>query len=96
MTAALRVEKLMSLTAQEFADSLARLGPSRHTADRTHHFVLEDGSVIIRFMPQPGVILGGLLALPRAKVSLTFQGSNDATRASFLKRFELAFQRGGG
>ena len=96
MTAPVRVEKLMSLTADEFAASLARLGPSQNTAGDCRLFNLDGGTVTIGSAPVAGVTLGGLLTLPRANVTLTFEGSTESARAQFLKRFDLAFQRGGG
>jgi hypothetical protein len=96
MTTPESVDKLMSLTAHEFIATLAHLGPSSQQPDGVIVFRLDGGSVRIRFKPQPSVTLGGLLALPRAKVTLTFDGAADDARTAFLKRFDLAFKRGGG
>ena len=96
MTTPARIEKLMSLTVQEFVDTLARLGPATLQPDGTYQYALPGGSVQISFVPQQGVTLGGLLALPRARVTLDFDGASAQIRAGFLKRFELTFQRGGG
>ena len=96
MTTPARIEKLMSLTPQEFVDTLARLGPPNHQPDGSYRFELTGGTVHISYVPQKGVTLGGLLELPRAKVALDFDGVSEQTRAEFLKRFEFTFQRGGG
>ena len=40
--------------------------------------------------------LGGLLQLPRAKVSLKFRDVTPEQREQFLRVFDVAFQRGGG
>lgn len=55
-----------------------------------------DGGVVIRYEPQPGVRLGGLLELPRATVTLTFSDVSREERDAFTRRFEMTFQRGGG
>jgi hypothetical protein len=96
MTTPDHVEKLMSLTPQEFIDTLARLSPSTRDFAGAHVLPVAGGTVRIEFTPQTSVTLGGLLALPRAKVTISFDGVDNAARDAFLKRFELAFQRGGG
>ena len=91
------IEKTMSLSAVEFESSLAvflgrtiRPGTTRADVD------LDVGRVAITYQPVSGVTLGGLLALPRAIVRLTFEGVSEAERADFVRRFDIAFQRGGG
>jgi hypothetical protein len=96
MTTPATIEKLMSLTQQEFIDTLARLGTSEKLADGSQSFQMSNGTVRVSYTAQPGVTLGGLLALPRAKVLLAFDSVDEKTRAEFLKRFEFTFQRGGG
>ena len=96
MTPAIRIEKLMSLSEQEFAATIARLDPHSVSADGTYYFLLDSGSASVTYTPLPGVTLGGLMALPRARVALEFEGTTEVSRASFLKRFEFTFQRGGG
>lgn len=89
--------RIMSLSANEFAASIARLGACRtsYTGDKV--FTLPSGTVEITFQEIPGVRLGGLLALPRAKVALKFSSSiTPADRTAFVHRFDIAFQRGGG
>ena len=96
MTHASRIEKVMSLSEQEFAATIARLDPHSVSADGTYNFLLDSGSVSVTYTPLPGVTLGGLMALPRACVALDFEDTTEVSRASFLKRFEFTFQRGGG
>ena len=88
--------KLMSLSAGEFANSIAKIGQHRVNNDGSRRFDLAGGQVDISYAPQPGVRLGGLLELPRALVTLNFAGVNDDDRTRFLRTFEIAFQRGGG
>jgi hypothetical protein len=38
----------------------------------------------------------GSLALPQTQVNLSFEGFSEEQRKDFLRRFDLAFQRGGG
>ena len=93
----IRIEKLMSLTLAEFQLTIAPLagGPlAPHVS--AAEVPLGTGRVVIHYDPRPSVRFGGLLDLPRALVSLTFTGVLDQDRLAFLKRFELAFQRGGG
>lgn len=56
----------------------------------------QGGSVLITYAPLPPVTLGGLLALPRATVTLSFDAVTPAERTAFLERFMRTFQRGGG
>jgi hypothetical protein len=90
-----RLEKLMALTPAEFAGSLAVLHPAW---DGAIPVAIPSGSgrVSIHFEALPSVRLGGLLELPRARVTLSLEGVSLADRAAFLRRFDMAFQRGGG
>jgi hypothetical protein len=96
MTPPDRIEKVMSLTAQEFNDTLAHVGTLEKKPDGTFEFVVEDGTVSISYVPLPSVTFGGLLTLPRAKVTLAFDGVSNSARETFLKHFDLMFKRGGG
>lgn len=91
-----RVDKLMSLTPLEFSASCSRLLGRDIPTGASAVAELPGGQAILTCQPQAGVTLGGLLALPRARVSIVFHGVIPEDRAAFLKRFELAFQRGGG
>lgn len=93
-----RVEKVMALTLADFHRSLATLAPGLALRDGQTGVEIDTGeaSVSITFEEQQDATLGGLLALPRARVTLTLDGLDDAERAAFLSRFDRAFQRGGG
>jgi hypothetical protein len=93
------LEKTMSLTLAEFAHSFARLDPdSAVQLDRQfYNYPVGDGAVEIRVTPiEPARLGGGLLALPRCQVVLSFSGATAADEATFLSRFDRVFQRGGG
>lgn len=90
-----RVEKVMALSPGEFATTIAALAPAGPTA-KSVQVPLGSGSVAIRYEALPGVRLGGLLELPRASVTLTFDNVSEAEREAFVRRFDVAFQRGGG
>jgi hypothetical protein len=97
VTPAIRVEKLCSMTLREFQSNLAPLLGSPLAADRTVAMIPEGaGSVTINFQPRPGLRLSGLLTMPLALITLTFENMPPPDQAAFLKRFDLAFQRGGG
>ncbi len=90
-------ERVMSISPSEFGISIALLGPHRDGNNGSKIFNLASGSVEITFEPLPGVRLGGLLALPRAKIELKFSGAvSPADRAAFVRLFDTSFQRGGG
>lgn len=90
-------ERLMSISPSEFEISIAMLGPHRDGLKGSKIFDLASGPVEITFEPLPGVRLGGLLALPRAKINLEFSDTvSAADRAGFVRLFDTSFQRGGG
>ena len=87
----------MSISTSEFEISISMLGPHREGSNGSKVFELPSGTVEITFESLPGVRLGGLLALPRAKVALTFTDTVSATdRTQFVRLFDTSFQRGGG
>ncbi|MBX9926551.1 MAG: hypothetical protein K2Y05_09345 [Hyphomicrobiaceae bacterium] len=87
----------MSLTLAEFAVSASRLTGRDTTGGEGVVSLPGGGQAHIACVPVAGVTLGGLLALPRASVTITFTAdTTPASRAAFMKRFDLAFQRGGG
>lgn len=91
------IVKTMALTRAEFETSLrVILGPSAPIGGPLVRVTLTSGTVGIHFEPLPGVCLGGLLELPRARVTLEFAGVDSSARDDFLRRFDFAFQRGGG
>ena len=91
-----RIEKLMSLTPSEFAASAARLANRDIAPGESVSEALGTGRVEISCAPSASVRLGGLLELPRAVVTISFHDVSDDDREAFMRRFELAFQRGGG
>lgn len=88
--------RLMSLSAQEFEASIAKLGPRGKSAAGFPVFDLAHGSVEVQYAPAPPKVFGGLLSLPQAHVTLVFEGADEAARAQFVHHFDIAFQRGGG
>lgn len=90
------VVRTMSLSAGEFAASISKLGPYTLSASGHPIFDLSEGRVEVQYAPAPSKIFGGLLALPQAIVSLSFDGASETSKAEFLHRFDIAFQRGGG
>lgn len=95
MSSSHRVEKLMSLTRQDFLASLAHI-PNIEADAGAFISKLPPGYVRITFEPLAGTRLGGLLELPRARVVLNFTDVSEGEQRSFIGRFDLAFQRGGG
>ncbi len=90
-------QRLMSISVSEFAISIGTLGSHRDGSDGSKIFDLASGIVEITFAPLPGVTLGGLLALPRAKIELKFSDTvSPADRTAFVRLFDTSFQRGGG
>ena len=93
-----RVEKVMALTLADFHRSLMALAPTLQLHDGQTGVEIDSGGarVSITFEEQPGATLGGLLALPRARVTLALEALDNEARMAFLARFDRAFQRGGG
>ena len=52
--------------------------------------------ISLTFEPQPPRVLGKLMVMERAKVTLTFRGYEDGEREAFLAHFFKVYQRGGG
>ena len=91
------VVRLMSVTPAEFARSLAVLDPQAYLDPAGTARVQVAGSrasVHLEVLPERR--LGGLLALPQARVSIAFDDGTAGQRQAFLDLFDLAFQRGGG
>ena len=55
-----------------------------------------DKGISLTFEPQPPRVLGKLMVMERAKVTLSFRGYEDAEREAFLAHFFKVYQRGGG
>lgn len=94
------VEKLMSFTRTEFETGLERLTGAPPLVDAAGAYDLSSAAcglpVACRFEPQPDAVLGGLVRLPRVRVTLALGALDAAGRAEFLERFDRTFQRGGG
>ncbi|MHA1164598.1 MAG: hypothetical protein ACTSP0_03320 [Alphaproteobacteria bacterium] len=88
----------MSLDLAEFHRSLKTLKPDVKLDDGQMDVLIPAGTAEIRIVYEPleKATLGGLLSLPRANVTLQFDGLDEAGRQRFLARFDKAFQRGGG
>lgn len=91
------IEKTMSMTEREFEAGCLRLASPGDAVDGLEaRYGLGPGSVTVRYAPLPEVRLGGLLALPRASVTLTFDNASEADQKAFVAKFDQVFQRGGG
>jgi hypothetical protein len=90
------IEKIMSMSRAEFENSLAALLAPASAPVPPVRVPLGAGFVTIAFEPLQGVRLGGLLELPRSRVALSFVDVARDEREAFTRRFDLAFQRGGG
>lgn len=94
------IEKTMTLSAGEFAKSVvAFAGEDVVIADGRATLALgvAGGTAEIAFTPlPPRRIGGGLLELPQAKVTIRLDGVSANEAETFLRRFDFAFQRGGG
>ncbi|MDA7949337.1 MAG: hypothetical protein MPJ78_17895 [Hyphomicrobiaceae bacterium] len=91
-------EKIMSLTLADFHRSIKALAPDLVAQEGQTTFTVVEGDtdVLIRYEPLEKATLGGLLAMPRARVTIE-HGNLDTSRCkAFLARFDRAFQRGGG
>ncbi len=88
----------MSLTFADFHRSLNALAPDLELSHGHADVRIPVGKSDVRIFYEPleGATLGGLLALPRARVTLFLEGLDANERDIFLTRFDRAFQRGGG
>ena len=102
---AAQVEKIMSIKPVEFEAGIVRLdsdAPASATTARdittyaVDHPAAGGGPVRIVFEKLEPAVLGGLMRLPRAKVTLYLEGLSDDARRAFLGIFDQTFQRGGG
>ena len=91
------IVKLMAISRAELAASLATIDPDSHLAlDGTATFRIGEHQARLQYEPLPERRLGGLLAMPQARVTLDLANVPDDARATVLRAFEIAFQRGGG
>lgn len=96
-----RREKLMSLSRSEFVNSIRAFAGQDAAVQAegqgvVHLPVGQGGTAEISYVALPGATLGGLLQLPRAQVSIAFDGCSGEEQAAFMRRFDMSFQRGGG
>jgi hypothetical protein len=90
-----RTEKIMSITLQEFEAGLGRI--DGQSAAPTPPGVYENSNgAVITFEKLEPVVLGGLMRLPRARVTIDVTCLESETRQRFLAHFDQTFQRGGG
>ena len=91
------IEKIMSITRTEFEASLTGLDPvAQLDADGIVRVTHAAGHGLIRFEALPKRRLGGLIHMPQARVTIDLAALPAPERSAFLRRFEIAFQRGGG
>lgn len=95
------VEKLMAINRTEFETGLERLSGAPAQAAGENHYVISWGQdspsqVKFGFEPQPDAVLGGLVRMPRVRVSLFLGALSEAEADALLFRFDRVFQRGGG
>lgn len=91
------VVKTMSITRADFARSLARLDGAA-VLDASGAALVRAAGICarIQFDALPERRLGGLLAMPQARVAIFLPEASAAEKTGFLTRFDVAFQRGGG
>ncbi|MCY4211479.1 MAG: hypothetical protein OXE97_10630 [Gammaproteobacteria bacterium] len=87
----------MSITHKEFLRllPLAVQGASVNRRDNRLTVKTASGRLTITLAPQTTRKLG-LLEFPVTTVTMEFHDFNPSDQAAFLKRFDLAYQRGGG
>lgn len=88
----------MSLDLNDFHRGLKVLDPALELENDQREVVLNDNgtAISIVFETLESAKLGGLLRLPRARVTIDLQALDTASANRFLSRFDKAFQRGGG
>lgn len=94
------LEKVMTLSQSEFAKSVAAFaGEAAGQAAARGEVVrvsLGEGEVTISFAKIEGFSFGGLVEMPRARVVIQFKDVSESDATEFMRRFDIAFQRGGG
>jgi hypothetical protein len=102
---AAHIEKIMSIRTAEFEAGITRLDPTAvaaavaaggATAYPVRHPTAGSAVVSIRFEAIEPAVLGGLMRLPRARVTLDLGPLDANGRRAFLAAFDQTFQRGGG
>lgn len=91
------IEKIMSIKLAEFESGLARLDPAAPATNINGTYKIPNtAGVTIDFEKLEPAVLGGLMRLPRARVTLNLEALDLPARATFLAFFDQTFQRGGG
>lgn len=94
------IEKIMTLSQSEFANSVAAFAGAEagQTAAAGEPVIIPVGqaSAVITFTKIQGFSFGGLVEMPRARVAIDLSNVPPAEAEQFLRRFDIAFQRGGG
>ncbi len=91
------IEKIMSIRLTEFEAGLARLDPTAPaTGTNGTYAIPNSGGATITFEKLETAVLGGLMRLPRAKVTINVEALDADARAKFVAFFDQTFQRGGG
>lgn len=92
-----QLERDMGCTEAEWLGWLpAALGDNAWQRDGASVQVsMDPGSLQIHWQPAPPRVLG-LARIPRLLVRFAFSGLDEASRYTFMKRFDLYMQRGGG
>jgi len=100
VSAAPAIEKVMTLSQSEYAKSItAFAGQQAGQAAATGEPVVlavGKGQAVITFAKIAGFSFSGLVELPRARVVIEFNDVCKADADDLLRRFDIAFQRGGG
>jgi hypothetical protein len=92
-----RLERCMGLTHAEFLRTLPTAAPGMSIQADKGCIRLSDPPrlVLVELGPETRRTLGSLV-LPETSVRLSFEGFSAEQREVFLRRFDLAYRRGGG
>lgn len=93
-----QIVKTMSLSAHEFRRSLAFFAPETAGSgeQNLYHLGTEHKGLSIALEEMEPFRPGGLIVLPRCRITLTFTGYTADQRAAMLARFDRIYFRGGG
>jgi hypothetical protein len=92
-----KIEKIMSIKLSEFEAGLARLDPAAPASNAGGTYEIPNTpGISITFDKLEPAVLGGVMRLPRAKVTLNLEALDAPSRTKFLSFFNQTFQRGGG
>ena len=93
-----QVEKIMSMKLGDFRRGVQSLGFDFTRLDGAEGVRIDeqDFTVEIRYEAMDTQTYGTLLKIPRARVTLLFDGTSAEAQRKFLERFDFYFQKGGG